>query len=82
MEQKVCLLKMSEKITIQELREIVARAIDNCCIWVDVDGEIGGGYHVCSFCGFEEHSSTIESHYPNCLVEELERIQNSKIVLE
>ena len=67
-----------EKITISEVKEIVGRAADDCTIWINTD-EIGGGHSVCAFCGYECHSCDKENHYNGCLVEELERIIDSKI---
>ena len=67
-----------EKITISEIKEIVGRAIEDCIVWINAD-EIGGGYSMCAFCDCERHNRDKEKHYDGCLVEELERIVDSKI---
>ncbi len=70
---------MAKTITVSEMKSIVDRATD-CMVWIDVTGEIGGGYSICAFCSHEHHWNTKKEHCDNCLIKDLQRIIDSEIV--
>jgi len=67
-------------ITMTEVRKIVQTAINECSVSINDPDIISGGYSTCAFCGKAEYWNTKNAHYNDCLVYDLQRIINSKIV--
>lgn len=70
-------------MTLDEIKEIVRRAIDECVVWTADGYNVRyGGHATCAFCCREAIHSIDVQHTDNCLVRDLKRIEDLESIDE